>query len=92
MTLHSLELQSRIYKLIEYELEEALEAICFNPFHFQMKSRAFRLVSKFLPKVQCKEALDLMSLHPTHTLPPVFASHYTCMAMHVIFRQLSSIK
>lgn len=34
MTLHSLELQSRIYKLIEYELEEALEAICSNLFPF----------------------------------------------------------
>lgn len=71
MTLHSPELQSIIYKLIEYELGEAFEAICSNLFHFQMKSRVFkRHASKFLQKAQCKDTLVLMSLHPnSHSIP-----------------------
>lgn len=77
MTLHSLELQSRIYKLIEYELEEAVEAICSNPFHFQMKSRAFkRLVSKFLQKVQCEDTTR-------HSVPPPPLPLYPHVLPHI---------
>lgn len=78
MTLHSQELQSRIYKLIEYELEEALEAICSNLFHFQMKSRALkRLVSKFLQKVQCKDTTRPYVPPPPLPLYPQISPYIT---------------
>ena len=77
MALHSPELQSRIYKLIEYALEEALEAICSDPFHYQMKSRTFkRLVSQFLQEVR-KDAARQYVPPPLSNSTPSF-----CLTLH----------
>lgn len=74
------------------EFEEAFQAICFNPFRFQIKPREFKgLVSKFLQKVNCKEHNETFRSSTPPPLYRVFTSHYTGMALREIFRQLSSI-
>lgn len=84
MTLRSLELQSRIYKLIEYELEEALEAHLFQSFHFQMKSREFKgLASKFLQRANCKDSTRPYVPPPPLPLYPQFLPHITQAWQHM---------